>query len=222
MTKSESIKELATALCKFQASVEAITKDSTNPFFKSKYASLSAIIEDTRDLLAKNGLSYAQFPTGVKERYRGFDDDDAVEGGAAGLTTILMHSSGEYIMATFPITPVDNKPQSLGSAITYARRYALQSILGLQVEDDDGNAASQPKAAPQAKPVEVPKPSFIAQVQAHTKERKARVKELVDAKALNPVEGKEGYENYVLANTGLKLTVDNLGAIISKLEALSN
>jgi len=128
MEKSESVKELATALAKFQGQMEAIAKDANNPFFKSKYASLSAIIGDTRDLLAKNDLSYAQFPTGE-----------------AGLTTILMHKSGEWMSDTFQMKPVDSKPQSFGSAITYARRYALCGILGLAVEDDDGNEASKPK-----------------------------------------------------------------------------
>lgn len=105
--------------------MEAIKKDSTNPFFKSRYASLGAIIEDTRDPLAKNGLSYAQFPSGEY-----------------GLDTILMHTSGEWIKSNYIMKPIDQKPQSLGSALTYQRRYALCAILGLQVEDDDANTAS--------------------------------------------------------------------------------
>src|SRR3954464_10151190 len=128
MEKNEQIKSLAAALSKFQSSMGAITKDATNPFFKSKYASLSAIIEDTRKPLGDNGLSFAQFPSGEAE-----------------LTTILMHSSGEWMSSGFTVRPVDQKPQSLGSAITYARRYALCAILGLQVDDDDGNEASKPK-----------------------------------------------------------------------------
>lgn len=127
LQQSDSIKEIACALCKFQAGMEAITKDATNPFFGSKYASLANIIEDTRAPLAAQGLSYAQFPT-----------DDC------GLTTILMHTSGEWLKATYYMNPADQKPQSIGSAITYMRRYALSGILGLQVEDDDGNAASTP------------------------------------------------------------------------------
>ena len=113
---------------KFQSSMEAITKNVSNPFFKSKYASLSAIIKDTRKPLGDNGLSYAQFPSGEAE-----------------LTTILMHISGEWMSSSFTMKPIDQKPQSLGSAITYARRYALCAILGLQVDDDDGNEASKPK-----------------------------------------------------------------------------
>lgn len=131
MEKSESIKNLSAALQLFQLKVEKIKKDSTNPFFKSKYASLSSIIEAISTPLQEADLSISQFP-----------DQN-------GLTTILIHNkSGEYFQATY-IMPVSkpNDPQAVGSAITYARRYALVSILMLNVdEDDDGNEAS--KAAP--------------------------------------------------------------------------
>lgn len=143
MEKSESITKIADALCKFQGSMNGIKKDASNPFFKSRYASLSAIIEDTREPLSKNGLSYAQFPTGEY-----------------GLETILMHTSGEWIKARYDMKPVDQKPQSLGSALTYQRRYALCAILGLQVEDDDANEASKPQVkyeAPKTAPVAKPK-----------------------------------------------------------------
>ncbi len=126
MQKSESIKNIATALSKFQGEMGAITKDASNPFYRSKFASLANIIEATRDPLARNGLSYAQFPIEENE-----------------LATILMHTSGEWISGGYKMTPIDSKPQSRGSSISYQRRYALCGILGLQVEDDDGNAASQ-------------------------------------------------------------------------------
>lgn len=141
MEKSESITKIADALCKFQGSMNGIKKDASNPFFKSRYASLGAIIEDTREPLSKNGLSYAQFPTGEY-----------------GLETILMHTSGEWIKAKYDMKPVDQKPQSLGSALTYQRRYALCAILGLQVEDDDANEASKPQVkyeAPKTAPMPI-------------------------------------------------------------------
>jgi len=127
MNKSESIKNLAKALSVFQSKVEAIKKTETNPFFKSKYADLSNIIESTRLPLAEAGLSYSQFPTGDN-----------------GLTTILMHAeSGEYLESTYNMQPAKNDPQGQGSAITYQRRYALSAVLGLSTEnDDDANAAS--------------------------------------------------------------------------------
>lgn len=128
MEKSESIKELATALCKFQGAVETIKKEATNPFFKSKYADLSSILDVIRKPLSENGLSFVQFPVAKN-----------------GLETMLMHTSGEWITATYEMTPTKNDPQGLGSAITYQRRYALGAILGLNIDkDDDGNTASEP------------------------------------------------------------------------------
>jgi len=126
MQKSESITNLATALAKFQGEMDAIVKDAKNPFFKSSYVSLSAIIRAIREPLSNNGLSFCQFPSGDN-----------------GLTTILMHKSGEWLEDTVSTQPVKNDPQAVGSAITYMRRYSLGAILGLNIEDDDdGNKAS--------------------------------------------------------------------------------
>ncbi len=146
MKKTESIEELAKALVKFHAEVPAITKDADNPFFKSKYASLGNIISTIAKPLSENGLAVTQFPANEDE-----------------LTTILMHTSGQYLQATVKITPKDKTPQGIGSAITYMRRYALSAVLGLSTdEDDDGNAATQPKtqaraAAPTKKAPTAPK-----------------------------------------------------------------
>lgn len=123
--KSESIKEIASALSKFQASVEPVKKTNENPFFHSKYADLSDMWESIRLRLGENGLSVSQMPDGSET-----------------LETILMHSSGEWISSTMRIRSKDDSAQSYGSALTYARRYALSAILGLSSEDDDGNAAS--------------------------------------------------------------------------------
>lgn len=126
MNKSESIKELATALCAFQSEVEKIKKTATNPFFKSKYATLSDILDVIREPLAQNGLSFVQFPAG---KY--------------GLETMLMHSSGEWISQGYIMKPVKTDPQGAGSVITYQRRYALGAILGLNIDvDDDSNLTS--------------------------------------------------------------------------------
>lgn len=121
MNKSESIKNIGLALCKFQASIGKVSKEANNPFFKSKYASLANILDTIQKPLSECGLAFAQLP-----------DDDA-------LTTILIHSeSGEWIEASYKM-PVakQNDPQAMGSAITYARRYALGAILGLNIDDDD-------------------------------------------------------------------------------------
>ena len=128
MEKSESIKEIANALCKFQAEVEKIKKGATNPFFKSKYATLADILDVIRQPLANNGLSFVQFPKGVH-----------------GLETMLMHTSGEYLSESYEMKPVKDDPQGAGSVITYQRRYTLGAVLGLNIdEDDDGNKASTP------------------------------------------------------------------------------
>ena len=144
MEKSESIKNLAIALSKFQGTIGKIGKDSNNPFFKSKYASLSTILENIQKPLTESGLCFSQMPD------------------QTGLTSILIHSeSGEYIQATYILTPVKNDPQSLGSAITYARRYALGSILGLNIdEDDDGNTASNPSNKKSLEPAKSPEPQM--------------------------------------------------------------
>lgn len=129
MIKSDSIKNIGAALALFQLKVEKIQKDAANPFFKSKYASLSNILEHIQVPLEESGLAFSQFPD------------------ETGLTTILIHpESGEFLQATYTM-PVakPNDPQAVGSAITYARRYALGAILGLNIdEDDDGNKAAEP------------------------------------------------------------------------------
>ena len=129
MNKSDSIKELATALCNFQAAVEKIRKKDTNPFFKSKYASLADILDVIRQPLADNGLSFVQFP---KDKYC--------------LETMLLHTSGEWMSESYQMEPTKHDPQGAGSVITYQRRYALGAILGLNIdEDDDANQASDLK-----------------------------------------------------------------------------
>lgn len=127
MEKSAEIKNLAKALCDFQRAVETIKKNEVNPFFKSKYASLSDILNVIREPLADNGLSFVQFPKG---KY--------------GLDTMLLHTSGEWLSESYEMEPSKHDPQGAGSVITYQRRYALGSILGLNIDiDDDGNKASE-------------------------------------------------------------------------------
>jgi len=129
METSTSIVNIAKAIIEFQKEIKPIKKGETNPFFKSKYADLPAILEAIKEPLSKAGLSFVQFPTGVNQ-----------------LSTILMHTSGEFMKSTVQMNPVKNDPQGFGSCVTYFRRYALGSILGLSTEeDDDGNKASTPE-----------------------------------------------------------------------------
>ena len=134
MNKSESIKEIATALNKAQAEMSGASKSSKNPFFKSKYADLNSVIEAIKVPFHDNGLSYSQMPT--------FLD------GLVGVETILMHVSGEYISSTLLLPMTKQDPQAAGSAITYARRYSLMAVAGIPAEDDDGNTATRAPAKP--------------------------------------------------------------------------
>lgn len=133
MDKSDSIKELATALNKAQDEMGGAVKGAANPFFKSKYADLSAVVQAIKEPFATNGLSYSQFPIS--------------KDGLVGVETILMHKSGEFISSELLLSPTKKDPQAAGSAITYARRYALQALAGIPSEDDDGNKASAKPAA---------------------------------------------------------------------------
>ncbi len=135
MERSENIKELATALAKYHAKAETVKKDGKNPHYKNDYATLDNILDTTRPVLAEFGLSILQLPVGEN-----------------GLTTILLHESGEYISETYFMPSKQNDPQGNGSRLTYQRRYALGAILGVATEkDDDGNAASLP-TKPLSKP----------------------------------------------------------------------
>lgn len=128
MEKSEQINELATALSKAQGAIKGALKDTANPFFKSKYADLSSVWEACRAQLAANGLAVVQTPC-------------EAESGVA-VETMLMHASGQWVSNRFLMPVAKSDAQAVGSAITYARRYALAAMVGVAPEDDDGNAAT--------------------------------------------------------------------------------
>jgi hypothetical protein len=126
---SESVDKLAAALSKAQAAITFAAKDTANPFFKSKYADLASVWEACRAALTANELSVTQLPS--------------ADGLKVTLTTLLLHSSGQYLSSDLTMTAAANTPQAIGSAITYARRYALSAIVGVAQDDDDGNLASR-------------------------------------------------------------------------------
>lgn len=130
MKTSEKIDLISKALCLAQNDIGAAVKGSQNPYFKSKYADLQAVIEAVKEPLNKHGISFLQLVNSN-------GDGDKLE-------TILLHESGQFISAESKVyCNKPNDPQAFGSGITYAKRYALQAALGLPTEDDDGNAASQ-------------------------------------------------------------------------------
>jgi len=131
--KSESISKISAALVAFSGDVKGIGKDATNPHFKSQYTSLDHMIDETKPLLTKHGLTVMQFPGGDGEKVT--------------VRTMILHESGEWIESE-PLTlkPTKFDPQGAGSAITYARRYSYAAALSLSLgDDDDGNGASAPQ-----------------------------------------------------------------------------
>lgn len=120
---------LAPALVALQADLKPVEKSANNPFFKSKYAPLPAVMEAVQPLLAKHKLAISQFVTHLDAQ--------------SALRTILIHESGQTLQDVQPLLITKPDPQAQGSAITYARRYGVMSVLGLVAdEDDDGNAGS--------------------------------------------------------------------------------
>jgi hypothetical protein len=149
MNKSESIKNIAGALVKFQASVSKVAKEANNPFFKSKYASLANILDTIQKPLSECGLAISQFPDGN------------------ALTTIILHAdSGEWMESSY-VMPVakQNDPQAMGSAMTYARRYALGSILNLNIDDDDDGEKAMGRQIPKKDELTPKHPSWAKAVE---------------------------------------------------------
>lgn len=134
MNKSDTIVELAKAMSLAQGEMGGAHKGANNPFFKSKYADLGAVIEAVKEPFSKHGLSYVQFPI--------------EDSGRVGVETVLMHSSGEWMSNKFTVQLTKQDAQGAGSAITYCRRYGLQAVAGIPSEDDDGNAASPAASRP--------------------------------------------------------------------------
>jgi len=116
-----------------QKRIKAISKDSTNPFFKSKYFDINKLVDVVKPLLNDEGLIVLQPLT-------------SVEGKPALSTIIIDTESGERLIESIVVLPENPDPQKMGSIITYFRRYSLQSLLFLQAEDDDANIASAPTA----------------------------------------------------------------------------
>lgn len=126
MKSSESILAITKALIAAQSEFKPVTMNAENPYYKSRYADLGAVIESAKPVLKAHGLVVSQLTEG----------DD----GKAGITTLLLHESGEFLSSTIVIPLIgSNLAQEAGKAITYLRRYALASMLGLYTdEDDDG------------------------------------------------------------------------------------
>jgi hypothetical protein len=128
----ETTKEsnIYSALAIFREKVSAVKKDADNPFFKSKYADLPSILEVIKEPLQLSGLA-------ITHHCKNTDGSFSV------ITTLAHHSTGETIESEFPV--FGNKPQEIGSSMSYARRYNLLALLDIPTEDDDGNKANDAK-----------------------------------------------------------------------------
>lgn len=138
--KSEKLDLLASALSKAQAEMPAVPMNAVNPFLKNKYADLAEMIKVASPILAKNGLSISQQPVSVE--------------GQIGVTTTLLHASGQWIEDTISLPLGDEKGKSLaqvaGSIITYLRRYSYGAIMGLATDEDtDGNQPAKKHEQPE-------------------------------------------------------------------------
>jgi hypothetical protein len=139
MSQSESLINLTAALIASQREFQAVRHNAANDYFDSTYADFATVVEQTRPIVLNHGLVITQLPGGTHEN--------------PTLETKLLHESGEWIAETMPLFLVKNDPHNHGSAITYAKRYAYSSILGLTTEkDDDGNAASYVSQSPAPAP----------------------------------------------------------------------
>ena len=168
MNHSESIKEIAAALAKFQSEVKDPTRNGENPHFKSKYVQLDGLLAAVRPILANHGLSLMQSTGG--------------DGVNISVSTLIMHTSGEWI-ETEPLVLKAQQatPQGAGSACTYGRRFSLSAALGVAWDDDDdGNAASAPKPAPKAK----------AKAKDNRAEYMAKIKEAMQTQHISAEDGK--------------------------------
>lgn len=134
MRTSEQVDKIAAALLAFQKEVEPPTKTKENPYYKSMYADLCSLFAHCKPLMQKNGLVFT----------------------SVGLTSRLMHSSGQWIEGDFTCEMHGLSAQQVGSAMTYGRRYNFQGLLGINAEDDDDGEGTKPKAAQQQEPKKYP------------------------------------------------------------------
>lgn len=184
-------------LLEFQMKVTSISKDSENPFFKSKYFDINKLLEIIKPVLNEMNIVILQPLRSVE--------------GRPALGTVLIDTEADKVLSDTTITLPDlQDPQKMGSAITYYRRYSLQSLLGLEAEDDDGNLASnkvkeEVKLPPKSK--EISKAEKIA---------------ILCKKLGMEGDSKKDYEMFVFSKATHVLKEANYDSIIEKLESLIN
>jgi ERF superfamily len=159
---SPSVSTLAAAMSRVQAKIHSARKDKSNPHFRSRYADLGSVWEACREQLTAEGFAVLQLTHGTPD--------------VPAVTTILLHSSGEWVRSTLRLRPVKIDPQGVGSALTYARRYALSAMVGVVADDDDdGNSASTRQALQEcvnmARALNLSDSAFIDNIEAYYQTR---------------------------------------------------
>jgi hypothetical protein len=188
-------------LLDFQKQVEAIKKDATNPFFKSNYFDINSLLSAIKPTLNELGLVILQPLTHID--------------GKPALRTIVLDGDKELVNDLI-VLPDLQDPQKMGSAITYYRRYSLQSLLGLQAEDDDANKASGKEA--QTPVVAQAKNNWTEQAEKLRKvsieNKKKDIKVFLESNSPFPLKTKEEFENFCLESLGIVLDEKNYDEIL--------
>lgn len=155
---STDITQLAKAMLAIQKQLAPATKDATNPYTRSRYATLNAVMDACKSALLDNGIWLTQITV-------------PSEPGTVALLTKLTHAETGQYQASITVLPLQ-KPdcQGAGSAITYARRYALTAMLGMVTEDDDDGEGAKLPPRP-TRPMPSPQPQAQPQAQAQSQEQ---------------------------------------------------
>ena len=178
MTRSDSIAELSTALGKAQRQIVGASRSSTNPHYHSRYADLAATWDACREQLTSNGLAVIQCPRLVSA---------GAETWLVEVETMLVHASGEYLADTLAVPVSRADAQGVGSAITYARRYALAAFVGVAPDDDDddGEAAVSAPVDREREPYGPAKESRDREPEAPIEVERGKVADIVQRRAAN-------------------------------------
>lgn len=195
---SEELNELFAALSKFRENFRQPMKDKQNPFYKSKYVPLENIVEAIDEAIKGTGLSYLQYATS--------------EGQDVSVTTILTHTSGQYIEFEPLMLPASKADaQQFGSAVTYARRYALSTIFGVtSLEDDDGEGCSRDKAPKKAS-------------KTHVQTARMKINQLAEKQGLSAEEAEQAILKHFKVKGKLdNVTVEQITQILSYLKSVEN
>lgn len=208
--QSPEVDKLMEALSKAQGEMDFAVKDSANPFFKSSYADLPSVIRAIKAPLSNHGLAVIQ-------------TTEISQSGVCVKTT-LGHSSGQWIRGRLQMRPAKDDPQGIGSAITYARRYALAAIVGVAAdEDDDGNAASghvqeaPPKATQKRSDPKTQQPQSREKKKLDPNEMGSLWKETVEVLG-SPERAKELWGGVTGGKKSADYSQDDLDAVRAKLE----